>query len=191
MSQTSFWIVSYTKINLFLSLSILVSGHLTVWCDGVPLHTVKPLEMINSVEWKAFQMNEGDQDEINGYIHSDENLKHQVSLIADEDSMYVKLNGSKLQEIKKIWNNLTKNNLNKDPINPYLWHILDSIICKDISHKMYHMNDSFDKAFKLNVMKDTTFRSRRNPLFRSLSLDALDTASHGKIVTENTLTVHI
>ena len=36
-------------------------------------------------------------------------------------------------------------------------------------------------------MKDMNFRSRRNPLFRSLSLDVLDTASNGNIVTENWL----
>ena len=161
---------------------------MTVWCDGIPLHSIKPCQMINSIEWKASQMNQGDQEEmVNGCNLPDENLKHQVSLSSDEDSMYIKLNGSKLQEINQLWENRNRKNQNQDKRNPYLWHILDSIVCKDISQKMYHMNDSFDKASKVNVMQDLYFRSRRYPLFRSLSLDVLDTASHGKIVTENWL----
>ena len=158
---------------------------MTVWCDGVPLHAVKPTQMINSIEWKALQTaNESLNDTI-AHEYIPENMKHQVSLYVDEDSMYIKLNNSRLQHIRMLYQqtNLEK----KKQKTSYLWHTLDSVVCKDISQKMYHMNDSFDKAFEINKMKETDFRSRRNPLFRSLSLDALDTASNGKIVTENWL----
>ena len=40
---------------IIFSLSILVSGKMSVWCDGVQLHTIKPGQMLNSIEWKAIQ----------------------------------------------------------------------------------------------------------------------------------------
>ena len=168
------------------SLSLLVSGQMTVLCDGVPLHTIKPLQMINSIEWKAYQTAyEDSNDDNREHDTFAEHPKHQVSLAVDEDSMYIKLNDTRLQDVRKLYQQRTLQK--KNPKSSYLWHILDSIVCKDISQKMYHMNDSFDKAFKINCMKNTDFRSRRNPLFRSLSLDVLDTASNGKVVTENWL----
>ena len=107
--------------------------------------------MINSIEWKASQMNQGDQIEIvNGFYLPNENLKHQVSLSADEDSMYIKLDGTKLQEINQLWKNRNRKNQNQDKQNPYLWHILDSIVCKDISLKMgCHRDYMFLKIWKL------------------------------------------
>ena len=166
---------------------------MTAWYDGVPLHTIKPTQMLNSIEWKASQWEEEDYSRASESM--DENCKHHVSLVADEDSMYVRLNDSALQRIKKLCGNISENQQNQEQLNTnnttvkqkYIWHTLQSIVCKDISQKMYEMNDTLNKAFKIHAMKHADQNSRKNPLFRSLSLDVLDTASNGKLVTENWL----
>ena len=78
------------KIIIF-SLSILVSGKMSVWCDGVPLHTIKPGQMLNSIEWKAIQFHLDYKEQTTGCSAHKKEFKHQVSLVAEEDSMYVKL----------------------------------------------------------------------------------------------------
>ena len=171
---------------IIFSLSILVSGKMSFLCEGVPLHTIKPGQMLNSIEWKAMQFDLDYQEKTTGSSAHKNEFKHQVSLVAEEDSMYVKLNARTLQDLK---GQMIKHDegLRQNLSNPHLLHCLDFIVSKDISQKMYLMNDSFDKTFKANIMMGTTYRSRKNPLFRSLSLDVLDTGSNGKIVTENWL----
>ena len=171
---------------IIFSLSILVSGKMSVWCEGVPLHTIRPGQMLNSIEWKAIQFDLDHKEQTTGSSSHKNEFKHQVSLVAEEDSMYVKLDNVTFQDIKRQMITHDERHI-QNLSNPFLWYCLDFIVSKDISQKMYRMNDSFDKAFKANIMMGTTYRSRKNPLFRSMSLDVLDTGTNGKIVTENWL----
>ena len=46
----------YAEGNLrhdHVDLCILVSGKMTVWCDGLPIHGIYPGQFINSVEWAS------------------------------------------------------------------------------------------------------------------------------------------
>ena len=158
---------------------------MTVCCDGVPIHAIEPCQLLDSIEWKA-SLIESKHININELDIKD-GPKHEVSLVADEDSMYVELNRQKLEDIRQMKENATSRTKNSKKKHPYLWHIIDSIVCKDISQKMYHMNEAFQKTYNINTMKDAKYQCRKNPLFRSLSVDVLNTASHGKLITDNWL----
>ena len=71
-----------------VDLCILVSGKMTVWCDGLPVHGIYPGEFINSVEWiSVLRLEEELQDF---------GWEQQVEIKPDEDSVYLRVRSRNL-----------------------------------------------------------------------------------------------
>lgn len=106
-------------------------------------------------------------------------VKHHVSVHADEDSTYLNLNG------RRIYNLLKGSHGDKE--RPDIWHIINAIVGKDISQKMYSMNDTFARDCDKEAKQDSRKQFRAHPMVRSLSLDTIDLAGHGKMVSNEWL----
>ena len=69
-------------LNVFSDLFILISGQMTAWCKGVPVHSIFPGDFINSVEWISMDGGGGG---------NPQNWKGQIMAYSDEDSTILKV----------------------------------------------------------------------------------------------------
>ena len=95
-------------------LHILMSGMMVVRCDGLFLHAIRPNEFIDSVEWKAKEHGQG----FPTYQVSIEAVTDCKMLIVDQDDL-----GKSFDE------------------TPSLHFVLDSVVSKDVSQKLYAVSD--------------------------------------------------
>ena len=146
-----------------VDLCILLSGKMTVWCDGVPIHGIYPGQFINSVEWASVLQLQDNLDDFG--------WEQQVLIRPDEDSVYLRIYGDHLEWLK--------NHKNK------LWKLLEAIVCTDVSQKLHQMNDGFEKMVR---HRDDTKKTNLVRLsVRSVSLEALHVSSKGWNVSDNWL----
>ena len=156
----------YSEGNLrhdHVDLCILVSGKMTVWCDGLPIHGIHPGQFINSVEWASVLQVQDTLDDMG--------WEQQVQICSDEDSTYLRIHGDHLEWLKSHKNKL--------------WRLLEAIVCADVSEKLYKMNEGFEKIIQQRdqVKKKALIRLS----VRSVSLEALHVSSKGWNVSDNWL----
>ncbi|CAG9840106.1 unnamed protein product [Diabrotica balteata] len=94
-------------------LSILLKGRLRVTCDDTHLHFINMHQFVDSPEWEA---NHEQSDDV-----------FQVTITAEEDSVYLCWPRMKLERVLRH--------------RPMLKTVLDSIIGKDITQKLYALNE--------------------------------------------------
>ena len=99
-------------------LCILLTGHVTAWCEGVPLHSISPDQLLNSFEWHLANNTQGGNDV----------QRRHIDLVADQDSTYLRIDTRRLDR--------------------GLLHILKAIVGKDMTLKMYAMNETFERDSK-------------------------------------------
>ncbi|XP_045471390.1 blood vessel epicardial substance-A-like [Harmonia axyridis] len=133
-------------------LSILLQGKLRVTCDDTHLHYINVYQFVDSPEWEA---NHDQSDDV-----------FQVTITAEEDSVYLCWPRMKLERVLRH--------------RPMLKVVLDSVIGKDITQKLYAINDH------LTGLNDDINRSKRNAMWaktqnRSMSLDAVNTGTTGLV----------
>ncbi|XP_057665400.1 blood vessel epicardial substance-B-like [Diorhabda carinulata] len=133
-------------------LSILLKGRLRVTCDDTHLHFINVHQFVDSPEWEA---NHEQSDDV-----------FQVTITAEEDSVYLCWPRMKLERVLRH--------------RPMLKVVLDSLIGKDITQKLYALNEH------LSGLNDKRERGQRNKLWarthsRSMSLDAVNTGTTGLV----------
>ncbi|KAF7268005.1 hypothetical protein GWI33_018806 [Rhynchophorus ferrugineus] len=133
-------------------LSILLKGRLRVTCDDTHLHFINQHQFVDSPEWEA---NHEQSDDV-----------FQVTITAEEDSTYLCWSRMKLERVLRH--------------RPMLKTVLDSIIGKDITQKLYALNEH------LSDISDERNRGKRNEIWakthnRSMSLDAVNTGTTGLV----------
>ncbi|KAL1131492.1 hypothetical protein AAG570_011109 [Ranatra chinensis] len=136
-------------------LSILLKGKLKVSCDNMHLHYINSYQFIDSPEWEA------------GHVSSDELF--QVTITAEEDSMYLCWPKLKLDRVLRH--------------RPTLKVILSNLIGKDITQKLYWLNEAIGLSCGAGKESSsmTTCDHWRKVMPRSLSVDAVDTGTRGHV----------
>ncbi|XP_077294217.1 uncharacterized protein LOC143916840 [Arctopsyche grandis] len=129
-------------------LSILLKGKLKVSCEQTYLHVIQPHQFIDSPEWEA---NREQSDDV-----------FQVTVIAEESSICLCWPRMRLERVLRY--------------RPMLKIVLDSIIGKDITHKLYSLNEQ--QALAAN---DPNGAVETKIMLRSLSADAVDIGTQGKM----------
>uniref|UniRef100_A0A2S2R9Y9 Blood vessel epicardial substance-A n=1 Tax=Sipha flava TaxID=143950 RepID=A0A2S2R9Y9_9HEMI len=136
-------------------LSILLRGRCSVTCDGTQLHNINSYQFIDSPEWMASNL-----------IHGE--TMFQVTITAAEDCVYLCWQQSKLNRIFKH--------------RTQLHAVITSLIGKDITHKMYSLNEQLGQAKSFD---DQTRAARndhwRQAIYRSVSFDAVNTGTKGTV----------
>ncbi|KAI4466255.1 popeye domain containing protein [Holotrichia oblita] len=137
-------------------LSILLKGKLRVTCDDTHLHFINVHQFVDSPEWEA---NHDQSDDV-----------FQVTIVAEEDSIFLCWPRMKLERILRH--------------KAMLKIVLDCIIGKDITQKLYSLNEH------LSGLEDDRKRGRRDELWarthpRSMSMDAVDTGTTGRVRSTN------
>ncbi|KAK4879120.1 hypothetical protein RN001_007266 [Aquatica leii] len=133
-------------------LSILLKGKLRVTCDDTHLHFINVHQFVDSPEWEA---NHEQSDDV-----------FQVTVTAEEDSVYLCWSRMKLERFLRH--------------RPLLKIVLDCIIGKDITYKLYSLNEH------LSGLSAERSRTRRGELWakthnRSMSVDAVNTGTTGLV----------
>ncbi|KAK9693994.1 Popeye protein conserved region [Popillia japonica] len=133
-------------------LSILLKGKLRVTCDDTHLHFISVHQFVDSPEWEA---NHDQSDDV-----------FQVTIVAEEDSVFLCWPRMKLERILRH--------------KAMLKIVLDCIIGKDITQKLYSLNEH------LSGLEDDRKRGRRDELWarthsRSMSMDAVNTGTTGRV----------
>ncbi|KAL3280835.1 hypothetical protein HHI36_004066 [Cryptolaemus montrouzieri] len=130
----------------------LSDSRLRVTCDDTHLHYINVYQFVDSPEWEA---NHDQSDDV-----------FQVTIMAEEDSVYLCWPRMKLERVLRH--------------RPMLKVVLDSVIGKDITQKLYAINDH------LTGLNDDLNRGKRNAIWakthnRSMSLDAVNTGTTGLV----------
>ncbi|XP_066908335.1 blood vessel epicardial substance [Halyomorpha halys] len=136
-------------------LSILLKGKLKVSCDNIHLHYINSYQFIDSPEWEA------------GHVTSDELF--QVTITAEEESLYLCWPKLKLARVLRH--------------RPMLKIILSNLIGKDITQKLYWLNEAVGLTGSYGT-KDATptgCEHLRRMMSRSLSADAVNTSTKGHV----------
>ncbi|RZC42457.1 Popeye domain containing protein, partial [Asbolus verrucosus] len=125
---------------------------LRVTCDDTHLHFINVHQFVDSPEWES---NHEQSDDV-----------FQVTITAEEDSVYLCWPRMKLERVLRH--------------RPVLKVILDSIIGKDITQKLYALNEH------LTGLSDERKRGRRDEMWakahnRSMSMDAVNTGTTGLV----------
>ncbi|KAK5646074.1 hypothetical protein RI129_004538 [Pyrocoelia pectoralis] len=133
-------------------LSILLKGRLRVTCDDTHLHFINVHQFVDSPEWEA--------------NHEQSDDLFQVTVTAEEDSVYLCWSRMKLERYLRH--------------RPLLKIVLDCIIGKDITYKLYSLNEHLSG---LNAERN---RERRGELWarahnRSMSVDTVSTGATGLV----------
>ncbi|KAJ8960862.1 hypothetical protein NQ318_020160 [Aromia moschata] len=132
-------------------LSILLKGRLRVTCDDTHLHFINTHQFVDSPEWEA---NHEQSDDV-----------FQVTITAEEDSVYLCWPRMKLERVLRH--------------RPMLKVIMDCIIGKDITQKLYALNEH------LSGLSDERERGKRKQWAktnsRSMSMDAVNTGTTGLV----------
>ncbi|KAJ8920999.1 hypothetical protein NQ315_015795 [Exocentrus adspersus] len=142
-------------------LSILLKGRLRVTCDDTHLHFISTHQFVDSPEWEA---NHEQSDDV-----------FQVTITAEEDSVYLCWPRMKLERVLRH--------------RPMLKVVLDAIIGKDITQKLYALNEH------LSGLSDERERGKRNQIWakthpRSMSMDAVNTGTTGLVRSQAYRTAH-
>ncbi|XP_071053052.1 blood vessel epicardial substance-A-like [Onthophagus taurus] len=137
-------------------LSILLKGKLRVTCDDTHLHFITTHQFVDSPEWEA---NHDQSDDV-----------FQVTITAEDDSVYLCWSRMRLERILRH--------------KPMLKVVLDSIIGKDITQKLYSLNEH------LTGLEDDRKRVRHGEIWarahsRSMSMDAVNTGTTGLVRSTN------
>lgn len=127
-------------------------SRLRVTCDDTHLHFINVHQFVDSPEWES---NHEQSDDV-----------FQVTITAEEDSVYLCWPRMKLERVLRH--------------RPVLKVILDSIIGKDITQKLYALNEH------LTGLSDERSRGRRDEIWakahnRSMSMDAVNTGTTGLV----------
>ncbi|XP_066246450.1 blood vessel epicardial substance-B-like [Euwallacea similis] len=133
-------------------LSILLKGRMRVTCDDTHLHFINQHQFVDSPEWEA---NHEQSDDV-----------FQVTITAEEDCTYLCWSRMKLERVLRH--------------RPMLKVVLDAIIGKDITQKLYALNEH------LSGLTHERNRDKRNALWakthcRSMSMDAVNTGTTGLV----------
>ncbi|KAI5731663.1 blood vessel epicardial substance-like isoform X1 [Diaphorina citri] len=137
-------------------LSILLRGKMTVTCNDTHLHYVCPFQFVDSPEYMSCQ---NSSDEL-----------YQVSITAEEDCLYL------------CWSRISLDRLLRH--RPMLKSVFNSLIGKDITQKLYSLNE----LISTNAQnKDEPWRHKMN---RSVSVDAVNTSSRGQVRSSNWRSTH-
>ncbi|XP_044268786.1 uncharacterized protein LOC123013967 [Tribolium madens] len=142
-------------------LSILLKGKLRVTCDDTHLHFINVHQFVDSPEWES---NHEQSDDV-----------FQVTITAEEDSVYLCWPRMKLERVLRH--------------RPVLKVVLDSIIGKDITQKLYALNEH------LTGLNDERKRGKRDEMWakahnRSMSMDAVNTGTTGLVRSHAYRTSH-
>ncbi|KAG5873856.1 hypothetical protein JTB14_019531 [Gonioctena quinquepunctata] len=137
-------------------LSILLKGRLRVTCDDTHLHFINVHQFVDSPEWEA---NHEQSDDV-----------FQVTITAEDDSVYLCWSRMKLERVLRH--------------RPMLKVVFDSIIGKDITQKLYALNEH------LSGLSEQRERGKRNSLWakthsRSMSMDAVNTGNTGLVRSQD------
>ncbi|XP_076686879.1 popeye domain-containing protein 1-like [Andrena cerasifolii] len=131
-------------------LSILLRGRLKVTCDGTHLHHIKAYQFVDSPEWEAMHENIDDV--------------FQVTIRAEESSMYICWTRLKLLRVLRH--------------RPLLKVVLNTLIGKDITSKLYALNE---QLAGVAAASETTTSNPYRGVARSLSVDAVNTETAGRV----------
>nr|XP_015835225.1 PREDICTED: uncharacterized protein LOC100141516 [Tribolium castaneum] len=142
-------------------LSILLKGKLRVTCDDTHLHFINVHQFVDSPEWES---NHEQSDDV-----------FQVTITAEEDSVYLCWPRMKLERVLRH--------------RPILKVVLDSIIGKDITQKLYALNEH------LTGLSDERQRGKRDEMWakahnRSMSMDAVNTGTTGLVRSQAYRSTH-
>ncbi|XP_011697432.1 PREDICTED: blood vessel epicardial substance-like [Wasmannia auropunctata] len=131
-------------------LSILLRGKLKVTCDGTHLHYIRAYQFVDSPEWEATHESDADV--------------FQVTIRAEEPSTYICWTRMKLLRVLRH--------------RPLLKVVLNTLIGKDITSKLYALNEQL--AGVATASENATSNPYRG-VTRSLSVDAVNTETAGKV----------
>ncbi|KAJ9591756.1 hypothetical protein L9F63_001692 [Diploptera punctata] len=135
-------------------LSILLKGKLRVTCDDMHLHYIEPHQFIDSPEWEANHENSDDV--------------FQVTITAEQECLYVCWSRLKLERVLRH--------------RPLLKVVLSNIIGKDITHKLYSLNENLGTAANEEALAALNRPSDHwRTMNRSLSVDAVHTGTRGHV----------
>ena len=135
-------------------LKLLVTGSVRTEREGKLVHLVRPGQFLNSVEWKS------------RFVRGLDYSEAQFSLIAAGDTTFVNLDRKVLLAARES--------------DEKMWSILNLLLSKDIMTKLVETNYS-SHLMTVKKLKDeiTTY-----PLYRSLSVDVLNTTGKDIIETK-------
>lgn len=131
-------------------LSILLRGKLKVTCDGTHLHYVRAYQFVDSPEWEATHESDADV--------------FQVTIRAEEPSTYICWTRMRLLRVLRH--------------RPLLKVVLNTLIGKDITSKLYALNEQL--AGVATASENATSNPYRG-VSRSLSVDAVNTETAGRV----------
>lgn len=133
-------------------LSILLKGRFKVSCNDTFLHSVSSYQFLDSPEWQA----------------NAEGVKFQVTITADEDCLCLTWYRLKLDRVLRH--------------RPQVKFILNNLIGKDITHKMYSLNEQVGQLCTNEAMSRAAKEDHwRRSMNRSVSVDAVDTGTRGHV----------
>ncbi|KAJ2946939.1 hypothetical protein O0L34_g16283 [Tuta absoluta] len=127
-------------------LSILLKGKMRVSCDGTHLHFIQPYQFVDSPEWEA---NREQSDDV-----------FQVSVVAEEVCTCICWPRMRLERVLRH--------------RPALKVVLDCLIGKDITHKLYSVSEGLGAT---GADKDAL----PSYLTRSASVDAVHEGTRGRL----------
>lgn len=127
-----------------------VEFRLKVTCDGTHLHYIKAYQFVDSPEWEAMQENIDDV--------------FQVTIRAEESSTYICWTRLKLLRVLRH--------------RPLLKVVLNTLIGKDITSKLYALNE---QLAGVAAASETTTSNPYRGVARSLSVDAVNTETAGRV----------
>ncbi|XP_023710710.1 blood vessel epicardial substance-A isoform X2 [Cryptotermes secundus] len=136
-------------------LSVLLKGKLRVTCDDMHLHYVQPHQFIDSPEWEA---NHDNSDDV-----------FQVTITAEQECLYMCWPRLKLERVLRH--------------RPLLKVVLSNIIGKDITHKLYSLNEHLGAVANSDAASNALGRQPDHwrAMNRSLSVDAVHTGTRGHV----------
>ena len=164
-----------------VDLCMLVSGKMTVWVDGLPVHTIYPSQFVNSVEWASVT-------KLQESLH-DFGWEQQVVVRPDEDSVYLRVSTKMILMpscFSSIFLQIYGDHLEwLKEHKPRLWYLLEGIVCQDVTKKLYQMNEGFERMMEQRERQKRKTLSRL--IVKSVSLEALHISSRGWNVSDNWL----
>ncbi|KAJ1528671.1 hypothetical protein ONE63_007065 [Megalurothrips usitatus] len=131
-------------------LSILLKGKLAVTCDGTHLHHINIHQFVDSPEWEA--------------NHDTSENTFQVTISAEEESVYLCWPRMKLSRVLRH--------------RPQVRIVLDTLIGKDITHKLYSLNEQMHGNDRARAIRSDHWR---RSMARSVSVDAVNTGTRGHV----------
>nr|XP_018917632.1 PREDICTED: uncharacterized protein LOC109044383 [Bemisia tabaci] len=134
-------------------LSILLRGRLRVTCGGTHLHFINCYQFIDSPEWEANNQTDAQV--------------FQVTITAEEESSYLSWSRLKLDRVLRH--------------RPQLRVVFSHIIGKDITQKLYCLNEQVGQRFANDAQSRAVKEDLWRNLNRSVSVDAVNTGTHGHV----------